>query len=249
LDAQDQNLNEADTVLRITKLFEDVLGYDTLSEISRETQLKGKYVDMAIKINKVIKLLVEAKAAGVTLRDRHIEQAEAYAARNNYRFVLLTNGVVWNLYHLTFEEGIDRSRVFSVDVSKDTLDRVIECLSVLSRNSIRKGGHIKYWERQSALSAGSIGKCLFHEDVLARLRREIRRECDILIDEEDLAVALRKMLSQESREQIGPLRIARKKTHLTKKAKRVAKASPPVPSNGDEGEKTVSVAIEPVPNG
>ncbi len=102
IQAQRDNLNEADTVMRITKFFVDVLGYDAMSEISRETHLKGKFVDIAIKIDGVMRLLIEAKAAGVTLRDRHIEQAEKYAFRNNYRWVLLTNGVVWNLYHLTF---------------------------------------------------------------------------------------------------------------------------------------------------
>ena len=99
LQAQRDNLNEADTVQRLIKVFEDVLGYDSLTEISRETQLKNKYVDVALKIDGVVRLLVEAKAAGVVLRDRHIEQAQSYASRNNFQWVLLTNGVSWNLYH------------------------------------------------------------------------------------------------------------------------------------------------------
>jgi hypothetical protein len=39
LKAQDDNLNEADTVQRIVKVFEDVLGYDALSEITREMEI------------------------------------------------------------------------------------------------------------------------------------------------------------------------------------------------------------------
>jgi hypothetical protein len=53
---------------------------------------------------------IEAKSAATTLRDRHIDQAESYAAKDNIRWVLLTNGVVWSLYHLTFEEGIESTR-------------------------------------------------------------------------------------------------------------------------------------------
>jgi hypothetical protein len=109
LQAQCDNLNEADTVQRLIKVFEEVLGYDSLTEISRETQ--NKYVDVALKVDGVTRLLVEAKAAGVTLRDRHIEQAQSYASRNNCQWVLLTNGVVWQLYHLTIEEGIEYERV------------------------------------------------------------------------------------------------------------------------------------------
>ncbi|MEW5702882.1 MAG: type I restriction enzyme HsdR N-terminal domain-containing protein [Candidatus Zixiibacteriota bacterium] len=218
LQAQQDNLNEADTVMRISKFFEDVLGYDALFEISRETHLKGKFVDIAIKIDGVIKLLVEVKAAGVTLRDRHIEQAEAYASRSNYRWVLLTNGVVWNLYHLTFDQGIEYERAFSVDLTVNSLDEAVERLGLLSKASVRKGEHEKYWEKRTALSPSAIGMCLFQKDVLMLIRREIRRQCGSLIDPEDLATAIHAMLSPEARELIGPRRIhrARPKKRLSR---------------------------------
>lgn len=218
LEARDQNLNEADTVHRIIKVFEDVLGYDALNEISRETQLKGKYIDIALKIDNVIRLLVEAKAAGVTLRHRHIEQAYSYASRNNFRWILLTNGIVWNLYHLTFEEGIEYEVAFSIDLSEDDYDTAVEYLSLLHRDCIKSGGFEDFWEKQMALAPVSIGKAIFHEDVLNRIRREIRREAGILIDSEDLAAAIRSMLSQETREQIGPLKIYKKRRKSKKSA-------------------------------
>jgi hypothetical protein len=137
LQAQRDNMNEADTVQRLIKVFEDVLGYDSMSEISRETQLKNKYVDVALKVDGVVRLLVEAKAAGVALRDRHIEQAQGYASHNNYQWVLLTNGVNWNLYHLTFEEGIEYERAFAVDLSiPEQFNSSAELLAVLHRDSI-----------------------------------------------------------------------------------------------------------------
>jgi hypothetical protein len=217
LEARENNLNEADTLARITKVFEEVLGYDPLNEISREAQLKGKYIDLAIKIDGVIRLLVEAKAAGVLLRDRHIEQAEGYAARNNYRWVLLTNGVMWNLYHLTFEEGIEYERVFSIDLTEDTPEVATEKLALLSRDSIRKQILEKYWEQQCALSPAVIGKYLFKEKILRLLRREIRKELGFLVDVEDLAVAVRGMLSPEAREMIGPRhsKVRQRKTNQT----------------------------------
>lgn len=209
--AQKDNLNEADTVVRIMKFFEDVLCYNALTEISRETHMKGKFVDVAIKIDGVIRLLIEAKAAGVVLRDRHIEQAESYASRNNYRWVLLTNGVVWNLYHLTFEEGIEYEKVFSIDLSVDSLDLAAERLGLLARSSMKKDEHERYWEKVSALSPAAIGKCLFREDVLLLLRREIRKEYGTIIDPEDLATAIHQMMSAESRELMGPRKIYKKR--------------------------------------
>ena len=49
LKAQEENLNEADTVQRLVMFFEEVLGYDPLTEITREKQIKDKYVDISIK--------------------------------------------------------------------------------------------------------------------------------------------------------------------------------------------------------
>lgn len=211
LQARDQNLNEADTVIRVVKVFENVLGYDALSEISRELQMRDKFLDLVIKIDDIVKLIVEVKAAGVTLRDRHIEQAYNYASRNNFRWVVLTNGVVWNLYHLTFEEGVEYECAFSVDLSKGDINVAAENLAILHRESIKSDGLEEFWERKSALSPISIGRSLFHEEVLKAIRREVRRDAGILIDSEDLASAIREMLSQEVREQIGPLKVRKRR--------------------------------------
>jgi hypothetical protein len=208
--AQTDNLNEADTVQRIVKVFEDVLGYDALEEITREASIKDKYCDLAIKIEGNVRLLVEAKSAGTTLRERHIEQAQNYAAHSNLPWVLLTNGVQWTLFHLTFEEGIEATVAFDADVAQDT-DRAAELLALLHRQSIAKGGLDEYWQHRSALSAASIGGALFMEPVLMMIRREIRRREGMLIDVEDLGAALHGMLSTEAREQIGPFKIRRKR--------------------------------------
>jgi len=208
--ARDQNLNEADIVVRLIKLLEDVLGYDGLSEITREMNLKDKYVDLAVKIDGTVKFLIEAKSAGTELRDRHIEQAERYAAENNIRWVLLTNGVVWNLYHLTFEEGIEYARAFSVDITGD-LDSCADCIGLLHRSVVRKGGLEDFWAHRVALGPASIGRALFHENTLRLMRREVRRKEGLAVDEEDLAKALHDMLSVEAREVIGPMKIRRQR--------------------------------------
>ncbi len=211
LKAQEENLNEADTIARLVKVFEEVLGYDAMTEITHEKKVKEKYVDIAIKLDGAVRLLVEAKAAGTVLRDRHIEQAKHYAAEDNIRWVLLTNGVAWNLYHLSFEEGIEYERVFAADLASEPLEKAVELLGLLHRQSIRNGHHEEFWRRRAALSPESIGKALFTEEALRFIRREIRRSQRMLVDEEDLASAIHTMFSPEARERIGPLKIHRKK--------------------------------------
>jgi hypothetical protein len=243
LQARKDGLNEADTVLRLCRFFEEVLGYDGLQDISRETQLKHKFIDICLKIDGRIRLLIEVKSADQPLRDRHIEQAQTYASQNNFRWVLLTNGVEWNLYHLTFEEGIEYERAFVASLADDTsIDDAAQKLSILHKQSIRKGELDLFWEKATALCAGSIGKVLFSETVLRLLRRELRRETGQLIDTEDLAKSIHEMLCTEAREQIGPMRI-RKKRRVSRKPEQVAAKEPATvetPAMPDESDEPIN---------
>ncbi|HUU15360.1 MAG TPA: type I restriction enzyme HsdR N-terminal domain-containing protein [Terriglobia bacterium] len=221
IQAQEQSLNEADTVRRVVKVLSEVLGYDDMNEITRETVIKGKYVDIGIKLDGVLRLLVEVKAAGTPLRDRHIDQARSYAAEGNIRWVVLTNGTVWHLYHLTFEEGIEHDLVFSIDVAGDDFDNAADLLAVLHRDSVRKDLHEELWRMRTALSPQSMGRTLFTENVIRLIRRELRRAEGISIDEEDLVAGIKNLFSIEAREQMGPIKIRRRKRKRTSSAREV----------------------------
>jgi hypothetical protein len=219
LKAKEDNLNEADTVQRLIKCLEDVFGYDPLSEVTRETNIKDRYVDIAVKIDGTIRFLIEAKAAGTTLRERHIEQAKNYAANGNIRWVVLTNGTEWQLYHLTFENGIESVLAFALDLSDgQSVDAHAEELALLHKQSVKRNELEEYWTHHVALSACSVARALFTEETLKFIRREIRRREGFLVDEEDLADAIRTMFSPEAREQIGPLKIRRRPKSRAPKA-------------------------------
>lgn len=228
LKAKADNLNEADTVQRIIKVLEEVLGYDAMEDITRETSVKDRFCDVGLKVDGTLRLLVEAKSAGTELRDRHTEQAQNYAAHANIKWVLLTNGVAWNLYHLTFGDGIEPVLAFSVDLSDGVTDKAAELLALLHRQAVKKGELEYYWEHRVALSPASIGRALFTEEALRFIRREIRRREGISIDEEDLGAALHEMFTVQAREQIGPLKIRRKRKTARKEA---GTEEPPIPSD------------------
>ncbi len=146
---------------------------------------------------------------------------------------------MWNLYHLSFEEGIEYVRVFAVNLAEDNIDKAAECLSLLHRQSIKKGELEEYWEHRAALSPDSIGQALFTEEALRFIRREIRRRHGILIDQEDLAAAIHSMLSTEAREQIGPLKIRRRRKAQVRSTPPCADTSAPEKPPVD-GSKTGS---------
>lgn len=211
LKARDENLNEADTVQRIVLFLNEVLGYDPMSEITRESQIKDRYVDIAVKVDGAIRWLVEAKAAGVQLRSRHLDQAELYAAEGNHPWVVLTNGVVWHLYHLTFDEGIEYEPVFEVDLGASDLERASELLGLLQRSAIVKGEHEDYLRHRQALDPESLAKALFTYESLNLVRRQLRRREGVLLDIEDVAEAIKGLFSTEARERIGVVRIQRRR--------------------------------------
>ena len=167
--------------------------------------------DFAVKIDRAVKFVVEAKAAGLTLRARHIGQAERYAAEGNIAWGLITNGIAWHLYHLTFDEGIEYETAFAVDLSVDELSKAAELIGLLHKKSIVKEELDEFWEKRNALSPASIAKTLFTEDMLRRVRREVRRREDVLIDHEDLGRALHDMFSVEVREKIDPFKIIKRR--------------------------------------
>lgn len=237
LQGKEQSLKEADTVQRVVKVFEDVFGYDGMTEITRESLIKGKYVDLAIKIGETTKLLVEIKAAGSPLRDRHTDQARSYAAEANVPWVVLTNATTWQLYHLTFEEGIEHDRVFEVELTEEPADDCLEMLGLLTRESIQKGNHENYWRKKSALNPTSLGRALFTESIIRMLRREIRRSQNVAIDEEDLAAALKELFSVEAREAMGPVKVRRRRRKPEQPPEAIQKPGPPA-SSGNEGGQT-----------
>jgi hypothetical protein len=78
--ARERNDNESNTVMFLTKFFEEVLGYDSLAgEITKEIPIKDRFCDFAIVLGAKTEegkpkpeFLVEAKAAGVKISTKSI---------------------------------------------------------------------------------------------------------------------------------------------------------------------------------
>jgi hypothetical protein len=140
-----------------------------------------------------------------------------------------------HLYHLKFEQGIEYERAFAVSIdTQENLEKAAEKLAFLHKSSVRKGDLEDFWEKATALGAASLGKALFKESIIMMLRREIRRDYGLLIDPEDLGKSLHDMLSLEAREQIGPMRILRKRK-AAKKLEPISDAST-IPPFEDEAK-------------
>lgn len=248
-DARSHGENESNTVMYLVKFFEDVLGYDSLKgQISKELAIRDRYCDIALKPDGNVRVLVEAKAASVmTLRDKHIEQAENYASRAGIPWALLTNGIEWRLYHLTFSEseGIAHEVAFAMNLVDDlgvSPDAVWRNLSLLQPDAVTKGALDAYWVQKKALRPAAVVRVLFSSGVLRRVRRELNREAPARLDLQDVFNSLRDVLSKEALLEAGDLRLG---TGRRRRGSRKDKA----PARKGDVTARVSFVVEKVDTG
>lgn len=226
-EARERGANESDTVMYLIKFFEDILDYDSLSgEISKEVAIKDRYCDFGIKLNGTIQFLIEAKAAGnKTLRDKDIEQAENYASRMGIKWILLTNRIDWQLFHLSFNEGegISHDLLFNINFA-DNFDlnsnKIWDCIKLLHKESIKKDSLNDFLTNKKALSPQSLIRVLFTEPVLTVLRRELNRNGEVRLEFNDVMEAIKEVLSKDALLSAGEIGF--------KRQKKDAKKTPPI---------------------
>lgn len=199
-DARDRNANESDTVMYLIEFFKDVLGYDPLlGEISKEVAVKDRFCDFGVKLGNEIVFLVEAKAAGIkSLAAKHIEQAGNYASRAAISWVVLTNGLEWQLYHLTFTSGIEHDLVFEfnfVEELEKNPDFVWDTISVLAKVNIRNKSLETYYEQMKLLSPKTVVNVLLSEECLMRIRQELNRKAPARLEIKDVFRAVVQIIS------------------------------------------------------
>lgn len=175
--AEQQGLNESDTRSLVEDVLSDALGYEKLREITREFEVKGHFVDFAIKLDGKPKFFIEVKAIGAKLSEKDLFQIQSYSASHNLPWMILTNGRIWRCYHLSSGSPPSVDLAFEVDlltVSKDISD-IVERLYLLSKEAVWRDQLSEYWEKAKATSPELIARCLLSERVLTELKREVYR--------------------------------------------------------------------------
>jgi len=196
--AKARDAGEADTVTIIKDMLGDVFGYDKYSEVTSEHAIKGTYCDLAIKIDTTLQTLIEVKAIGLELKDSHVKQAVDYAANQGVTWVVLTNGIIWRIYKVTFEKPIGQDLVVDLDFlslkpKTDFEDLYLWCKEAWGASSALD----EFEARKQALSRFLIGAVILSEPVLDVIRRELRRvsqlskaSADVRIDTEQIEKVL-----------------------------------------------------------
>ncbi len=189
-----RDVSEADTVTLVKDLMHEVFGYDKYADLTSEHAIRGTYCDLAVKTDNKLIELIEVKAIGISLDERHVKQAVDYASNQGIEWVVLTNSITWRLYQVIFAKPIDKRLLVEIDLTTMDCrkDEHLERLYLFTKEGFAKGVHIELRDRQDASSRFMLAALLLNNDsVIAAIRRELRRVVDVLVDDDVIVNVLR----------------------------------------------------------
>ena len=187
--AKARDVGESDTVTIVVDMLAEVFGYDKYAEITSEHAIRGTFCDLATKLDGTLQALIEVKAIGLDLKDPHVKQAVDYAANQGVDWVLLTNGLEWRIYKLTFAKPIDAELVVTIDFCglSPKAEKDIESLYLFAKEGWMKSALGEYHNQKQALSRFFLGAMILSDSVVDVIRRELRRVSpDVRITQDEI---------------------------------------------------------------
>jgi hypothetical protein len=178
--AKDRDINESDTVAIINDMLASVFGFDKYTEVTSEFCVRGTYCDLAIKVGDKVQFLIEVKAIGLSLKENHLRQAINYGANQGVPWVVLTNGITWEIFRIKFEKPVDAEAVCILDLTavnpRKAEDQ--ERLFLLCKEGLGKAAMDEFAQKVQSVNRFVIGALLTTEPVVSVVRKELRRISD-----------------------------------------------------------------------
>jgi hypothetical protein len=191
------DLDESGTRILINHFLTEMLCYETLTEVKTEYMIKGTYADYMIQIGGKRHFLVEVKALSLSLSANHLRQSINYGANEGIDYVLLTNGLSFELYKVLFEKPISQELIFSFNLSDlSDLKSIVDQLQYLHKDAVLKNGLDVLWDRYLALSPKNLSKILYSSEVVKFLQKELRRKSSIKFDETSVENAIKRIAKE-----------------------------------------------------
>ncbi|MFH1515094.1 MAG: type I restriction enzyme HsdR N-terminal domain-containing protein, partial [bacterium] len=193
--AKDRDVNESDTVSILNDILGEVFGYDKYLEVTSEIAIRGTFCDLALKVDDKIQFLLEIKAVGTELKERHMRQTIDYGANQGIPWVILTNAQEWKVYKIRFEQPINYDLVcaFKFDELNPRNEKDQECLFLLSKEALGKNIRDEYYEKFQNVNRYILGSLILSDAVLAAIRKELRKLADgVKVEQSDIEQILRK---------------------------------------------------------
>ena len=174
--ALERKENESNTRLILNKMLQKVLGY-SIEDMKTEQKIEGRKADYVLSIKGEDSLVIEAKRIGANLREQQIFQATSYGAQSGIKWVVLTNAVVWQLYHISTCDRIETDLVFTIELRDGLDDDEAYFFYLISKDGMsRKNLLLNLWQKISTLCYDNIVTAILSEDVISKIRSTLSKQ-------------------------------------------------------------------------
>lgn len=175
--ARSRDINEADTVVIVTDMLEQVFGLDKYTDITREFAIKGTYVDLAVMLDDKLTYLVEVKAIGLDLKSNHLRQAIDYAAKQGVKWAVLTNGIEWEIHRVIVSGQVSSEEVlhFNFLELSHKSESDLEMVYLLCKRAVNKDIIEDYYEHIQACNRFMVGALLGSDESVNLVKRLLKK--------------------------------------------------------------------------
>jgi type I restriction and modification enzyme subunit R-like protein len=188
-----RDANEGDTRLLVTDFLCEGLGYDKYEDLTTEYQVRGEFADYGVRIDKQLVAFIEVKRCTTKLGAKHLRQVEMYAVNEGVEWMILTNGQVWQVYHLTAGLPVIIDLAIEVDLLGEGGPAAkADTLFYLSRDAFKRRQIDDLWKAKAATSPKSLASVLVSDAVLDQVRKELRRQTGHNVETKELRDLIRK---------------------------------------------------------
>ena len=216
LKKQFADLGEAATRIMTNSFLTEVLGYQELIEIKTEYRIKSEYADYVIQLKRKKHFVVEVKSIEIDISEKHLRQSLSYAANEGIDWILLLNGREIQFYRVNFGKPISTTLIYKLNLmDSDDLKKAPDLLWNLTKVAVERGELETFWKRTNALNPVNLAKLLYSEEVVKRLRNDLKDQTGIYFQIEDVAASLEQIIAEKVHFPKPRLRVKKKNTTAT----------------------------------
>lgn len=185
-----RDANEGDTRLLVTDFLTEGLGFDKYADLTTEYAVKGEFADYGVRIDKELIAFIEVKRVATKLGLKHLRQVEMYAVNEGVEWMILTNGVQWQAYHLTAGLPVIIDLALDVDLLAEDRGKA-DKLFHLSREAMSRRVIDELWKAQRATSPKSLALVISSPSVAKAIRLELKRQTGHAVEEAEIIRLMR----------------------------------------------------------
>ena len=172
-----RDANEGDTRLLVTDILCDGLGYDKYEDLTTEYQVKVDFADYGVRVDKQLVAFIEVKRCTQALNQKHLHQVQSYAVNEGVEWMILTNGRVWQAWHMSPGMPVQMDKVLDIDLlSEDSIAKKADAIFYISRDAFKRHQIDEMWKRAAATSPKSLAKILLSDKIVGEVTKELRRQ-------------------------------------------------------------------------